>query len=202
MYGGGLCQSRKPCLARSSVLAAHLPSGVVVWLPNDDPYETAMSSNEFVRGDCRRPLRFGDGSIDHILCSHYFEQQVFPNEAATLLDEFKRSTQGRRWLHVALPDLPQMAKECIVAADAGQPNATDHLSRPRSCLGRIRQPAVSDARFGGRFGVSHRWMYDRHTISAKLVEHGFRLLARTLRRAPPFAKTIVDSSLHVVAARP
>src|SRR4051812_34753945 len=54
-----------------------------------DEYLAAKTKALLVRHDCRQPLTFPDGSVDHILCSHFLEH-VYPKEAATILRDFYR----------------------------------------------------------------------------------------------------------------
>jgi SAM-dependent methyltransferase len=163
-------------------------------------YEKAMESKTFVRHDCKRRLPFGDASVDHILCSHFLEH-VFPNEADVILDDFKRVLKPGATLHVVLPDLLLMASEYVAAAGPARATAADEfveaslLSRPDPGSLRFRL-----LEFTGQFGLAHRWMYDRYSISKKLAGHGFALLETNNTPSASFRKD--DGSLHVVAVRP
>jgi SAM-dependent methyltransferase len=163
-------------------------------------FETAMKSKQFVRHDCRRPLPFGPETVDHILCSHFLEH-VFPNEATAILAGFHRVLKPGGTLHIVLPDLRQMATDYVSSTGPSHVSAADEfieatlLSRPDPGSLRFRL-----MEFTGRYGLAHRWMYDRYSISSKLVEQGFRLLDTNNTPSAFFRKD--DGSLHAVAVRP
>lgn len=162
-------------------------------------YFEATKRGQFVRYDCRQPLRFARPAVDHILCSHFLEH-VYPNEAKAVVKGFADALKPGGTLHLVVPDLALLAREYLSAtADS---NAAHHfvtetvLSSPETPSWRYKAMELL-----GFEGLQHRWMYDRSSLRRMVEEVGLTLLdandtpSAHVRRDDP-------TSLHVVAQKP
>src|SRR5204863_2501598 len=87
-----------------SVLRPLLNSGHLQLLRN---YWEAKSKATLVRHDCRKPLPLLGESVDHILCSHFLHH-VYPDEAARVIQEFRRVLRPHGTLHMIEPSLTML----------------------------------------------------------------------------------------------
>jgi SAM-dependent methyltransferase len=127
------------------------------------------------RHDCRKPLPFPNGSVDHILCSHFIHH-VYPDEADNILKEFRRVLKAGATLHVIEPSLARYVKMYL---ETGADDAADlflqsieisHMRRPR-----FRYRLLE---FLGFEGLRSRWFYDESSLMKRLAAAGFRRLDR------------------------
>lgn len=166
-----------------------------------DRYRQARAKARLVRHDCRRRLRFRDGTVDHILCSHFLEH-VYPSEAESILADFRRVLRPGGTLHVIVPDLAVLASRYAEARKRGEAGAADEFVR-ESLLSRPTPGTIKYRwlEFRGGFGLQHRWMYDRESMTARVKDAGFEILAENTTPSAAF-RAGEEISAHVVARRP
>lgn len=152
-----------------------------------------------IRHDCRKPLPFPPGSIDHALCSHFLEH-VFPSEAKKIIDNFYRVLKKEGTLHIIVPDIHGMAEEYIDKRKQGISNAADNLVRKtilsRETRGSFKYRVLE---FIGSFGLQHRWMYDKASMSLRLENAGFEILKNN--ESPSKNFRLNDGSVHILARK-
>lgn len=138
-------------------------------------YRKAAARGTLVMADCRKPLPFGDATVDHILSSHFLEH-VYPDECQRILHDYFRALKPGGTLHIIVPDLRPYVDEYLKQAKAGDINAANWfmvqtiLSRPTRGSWRYRLMEMT-----GLFGLQHRWMYDRPALENVVKAAGFRL---------------------------
>lgn len=164
-----------------------------------EQYEALIREMHFLRHDCRKPLPLKSGSVDHILCSHFLEH-VFPSEAEEILRDFHRALRPGGTVHIIVPDLLALARKYVESAGVGGPLAADDFVRAtllsRESPGSVRFRILQ---FLGGYGLDHRWMYDKHSVGARLTAHGFALLPANDTPSRHFREG--DGSVHVVAQK-
>lgn len=149
--------------------------------------------------DCRKPLPYPNGSVDHILCSHFLEH-IYPNECAMVLREFWRVLKRGGTAHIIVPDLNECVQHYLTNSAAGNADASIIFMR-ESILGRETRGSLKYQLMEatGFFGLQHRWMYDRGSMEKAMEYAGFEIL---LRNTTPSANyRIADGSVHVVGQK-
>lgn len=143
-----------------------------------EEYKAAKKSTPFLKCDCRKPLPFSDGSVGHILCSHFLEH-VYSEQATRILCDFKRVLKNDGTLHIILPDLNILIDQYI--ASKATENAADIF------VGKILMSSQNRPSFRFRLfeffrfeGLKHRWMYTFDSMALKLKECGFELIDSTI----------------------
>jgi SAM-dependent methyltransferase len=162
-------------------------------------YERLIDEHEFIRHDCRKPLPFGDGTVDHILCSHFIEH-VFPVEADEILTGFVRILKPGGTLHIIVPDILEMARNYVGSAGVTNPLAADEFVK-ETLLSRVDRGSVRFRllQFLGGFGLDHKWMYDRYSLAHKVTCLG--LVPMDSNETPSKAFRQNDGSVHIVARK-
>jgi predicted SAM-dependent methyltransferase len=148
------------------------------------------------RRDCRHPLPFGPGEVDHILCSHLLEYLYQP-DMLKVLREFHRVLRPGGTVHIILPDLAYMARGYVqggVDADEFQRQLMLHPEQGESL--RLRLLALWNG-----FGLTHQWMYDTQTASYRVARAGFTVVD-DIETPSSFFRADDDGSLHVVGLKP
>lgn len=164
-----------------------------------DNYEKMIHKHVFVRHDCRKPLPFGDCTVDHILCSHFLEH-VFPNEADEIIFDFIRVLKPGCTVHIILPDILEMARRYIESVGVLNPMAADEfvkellLSRPSRGSLKFRF-----LEFLGGYGLEHKWMYDKYSITNKVARLGLVIMDNNETPSKSFRDN--DGSVHIVARK-
>ena len=139
-----------------------------------EEYRAAVTDNTYRVHNCIKTLPYGTGSVDHILCSHFLEH-VFQEQAQVILLDFRRVLRpGTGTVHLIVPDIRARAERYLHSQD---PRAADEfidstiLSSPRRPSLRYRLMEIN-----GSFGLQHRWMYDKGSLSKLVEEAGFTIL--------------------------
>ena len=161
-----------------------------------DAFRAAKARAIVHRRDCRRPLPFGPGEVDHILCSHVLEY-LYPPDMRSVLGEFHRVLRPGGTVHIILPDLAYMARRYVhggVDADEFQRQLMLHPERGESLVLRLLG-------LWNGFGLTHQWMYDSATASDRVARAGFTV-ADDLETPSSFFRADDDASLHVVGLKP
>lgn len=138
-----------------------------------EQYLEARRKTSLRNHDCRRPLPFPDGSIDHILCSHFLEH-VYPNEARKIIRDFHRALKPRGTLHAIVPDLSAEVNRYV--KEMGSKDAANDFMD--SLIIRGRTPLSFSVRWRelfGKFGHLHRWMYDETSFRDLIESCGFQI---------------------------
>jgi predicted SAM-dependent methyltransferase len=166
-----------------------------------EEYRKAKAKAILLRHDCRKRLWFPNESVDHILCSHFLEH-VYPAEAVEILREFHRVLKTGATLHIIVPDIAVQVKQYLDEKQAQHPDAADQFIKrtllTRETSGTLKYRVLE---FQGSFGLQHRWMYDAESMTARLVNTGFEMMAEN--NTPSRAFRLNDEqSLHLVARRP
>lgn len=162
-------------------------------------YRAAARRARVVLHDCRKPLPFDDGSVDHVLCSHFLEH-VYPDEASAIVADYWRVLRASGTLHLIVPDLRRMAKEYLASCD---PRAAHEFVRG-TLLG-AEQPTSLLFRaltLLGYEGLMHRWMYDQQSLTRLVEEAGFELVDRSTVPSALFRSEPEDQSVHIAARKP
>jgi SAM-dependent methyltransferase len=182
------------CLKAAPFLCRLLPKKYDAILAD---YRQALRKSILLRHDCRKPLPFPEESVDHILCSHFLEH-IYPDETAAILRDCHRVLKRRATLHVIVPDLALQIEHYL--KQEGSAQAADQLLE-HMLLTRNTRPSVK-YRFlelHGGFGLQHRWMYDRASMSRRIIAAGFSL--REQNDTPSRRYRLSDGSLHLVAEK-
>ena len=161
-------------------------------------YGQAKPKAVLLRHNCRRQLKCPDGSVDHILCSHFLEH-IYPDEVITLIREFHRVLKRGGSLHVVVPDLSWFVDD--YCQHRGQAGAGDALIS-QTILSHEKRPSFSFRllEFWGSYGLQHRWMYDAASMAQRLISNGFRILTRN--DSPSAAFRLDDgTSLHLLGQK-
>jgi hypothetical protein len=164
-----------------------------------ESYRRANAIAPLIQHDCRKRLNLPDGSVDHILCSHFLEH-VYPDEAEMILTDFHRVLKPGATVHLIVPDIRAQAQDYIEAAAAGDVAAADNFVRATLLTtddrGTLKYRILEAM---GAFGLQHRWMYDLPSLSAKVKAAGFRLI--DLNDTPSCSYRKGDGSVHVVGRK-
>ena len=163
-------------------------------------YAEVSRRNIVVRHDCRKPLPFADGSVDHILCSHFLEH-VYRDEARQILGDYYRALKSGGSLHVVVPDLHPQAREYLRQHESGVASAADEFVDETLLTRRERGTLKYRLlEFHGGFGLQHRYMYDLHSMQALVVASGFQV--SPTNETPSKRYRQGDGSVHVVGYKP
>lgn len=185
-----------PLLNMPRVLRSFLSAGHTAMLDN---YEDLIRKHSFIRHDCRKPLPFGDRTVDHILCSHFLEH-VFSSEADEIISDFRRVLKPRGTVHIILPDILEMARRYVESAGVINPLAADEfvkeslLSRPGRGSLKYRLLELL-----GGYGLEHKWMYDKYSINQRAARLG--LVVMDNNETPSKSFRYNDGSVHIVARK-
>jgi predicted SAM-dependent methyltransferase len=160
-------------------------------------YRDAASRVTFLRRDCRKPIPLPDGTVDHILCSHFLEH-VKADEARGILADFHRALRPGATLHLVVPDLALAATQYL--SRLGQPDAADDFQRFLGLHFETRDSLrLRLMHLWGGFGLTHQWRYDAASLSERVVEAGFNIVEGNSTPSAMFRKD--DGSLHLVAKK-
>lgn len=138
-----------------------------------EEYRRAAERCLLLRHDCRRPLPLPASSVDHLLCSHFLEH-VSASEVPGILRDFHRVLKPGARAHIIVPDVSILVDDYV--RHRGAPAAGDDFIR--SLLLRREDPGSLRFRFLdflGGLGLQHLWMYDRESMTARLLAAGFEL---------------------------
>jgi SAM-dependent methyltransferase len=165
-----------------------------------EAFRRARSTTILVGHDCRKRLPFPDASVDHVLCSHFLEH-VHPVEMEQIVRDFRRVLKSGATVHLVLPDLALQVSEYVQRKQSGDAAAADDFVRrtllSRESRGRLRYRLLE---FTGAFGLQHRWMYDRESLSARVGGLGFELLSENRTPSRDYRRDDGES-LHVVGRK-
>lgn len=162
-------------------------------------YRKAAKVGQLLIHDCRKRLPLPDNAADHILCSHFLEH-VFPDECSQVLRDFHRVLKPGATLHVIVPDLAVQAETYLKRRRAREKGAADAFVKEMLLTTEKRGSTRYRVLEGlGAFGLQHRWMYDKDTITDKVVEAGFALVETNDTPSTSFREG--DDSVHVVARK-
>jgi O-antigen/teichoic acid export membrane protein len=172
-------------------------------------YKEARTQAPVVLHDCRKPLPVPDGSIDHILCSHFLEH-VYPDEARAILADFHRVLKPGGTAHVIVPDLRYLAENYLshrvtsyhlqhhkalgTAADTFTYALYFSSETPPSARWRLVE-------FLGYEGLKHRWMYDRQSMTERLLAAGFHVLDKNNSPSSDYRQQDGPISLHLLVQK-
>lgn len=172
-------------------------------------YKDARGQAPVVLHDCRKPLPFPDGCIDHILCSHFLEH-VYPDEARAILADFHRVLKPGGTAHIIVPDLRYLAENYL-----GDRLTSYHLQHHKA-LGTAADTFVYALYFSGetqpsarwRFveflgyeGLKHRWMYDRQSMTERLLAAGFHIRSDNNSPSSDYRQQDGPISLHMLVEK-
>ena len=161
-------------------------------------YHDAAAEAKFVRRDCRAPIPLPDGSVDHILCSHFLEH-VKAVEARAILADFFRVLRAGGTVHVVVPDLYDAAQRYVLRK--GDPNAADEFQRDLILHFETKDSLrLRLLQFRGGFGLTHQWMYDEASLRQRVTDAGFVVLVGNETPSAEFRRG--DGSLHLTAMKP
>lgn len=164
-----------------------------------DGYETLMHEHVFIRHDCRKRLPFDDCTVDHILCSHFLEH-IFVGEIDAIISDFARVLKPGGTVHLIVPDILRMARKYVESAGESSPFACDEfLTETILSRGNAGSLKYRLLELVGGYGLSHKWMYDQHSITQRVRLRGLVPLDRNETPSRDFRMN--DGSVHVVACK-
>jgi predicted SAM-dependent methyltransferase len=146
------------------------------------------------RRDCRRPLPYETGDVDHILCSHFL-QFLPPPTMESVLADFYRVLRPEGTVHVVLPDVSLMARRYVggeIDADELQRELMLHPEDGESLKVRLLEV--------WSFRLTHRWMYDSVTAAARMTRAGFAVRDDVDTPSSRF-RADDSASLHLVGVK-
>jgi predicted SAM-dependent methyltransferase len=160
-----------------------------------DDFRDAKRQACLRRRDCRRPLPYKSGEVDHILCSHVLEYLPQP-QMQNVLAEFYRVLRTAGTVHVILPDVSLMASRYVqgtIDADQFQRELMLHPEHGESLKVKLLELA-------GAFWLTHRWMYDFASATERLERAGFSVVDG---QETPSSRFRADdrASLHLVGVK-
>lgn len=164
-----------------------------------EEYRAAKDKATLVRHDCRKSIPLPDGTVDHILCSHFLEH-VYPIEADGILRDFFRALKEGGTLHVIVPDLKEQVERYMTTSSEGAVSAADEFIKEtllaRESKGTLKYRLLE---FSGGFGLQHRWMYDRNSMEEKVKSAGFSIQESNDTPSKQYRSN--DGSVHIVARK-
>ena len=141
-----------------------------------EQYLEVKQKARLLNHDCRKPLPFQDGSVDHILCSHFIEH-LYPIEAEKIIRDFYRVLKPRGTLHAIVPDLRTQVNHYV--RKIGSKDAANDFMDSLIITRKIRPSlSVRWREFLGAFGHLHRWMYDETSFKDLVESCGFKILSQ------------------------
>lgn len=158
-------------------------------------YNDASKKAILQKHDCRKTLKYGNNSVDHILCSHFLEH-VFPEDANNILKDFERVLKTGGTLHMIVPDLEELINKYLKnkennIEDAADIFILDSLLSKKS-KGTLKYRLME---FSGGFGLQHRWMYDFNSLKKLLLNYNFELIE--MEEIPSKTFRLNDGSVHL-----
>lgn len=161
-------------------------------------YRDAKRRGRVMMHDCRAPLPFPNGSVDHILCSHFLEH-VYPEEARAIVRDFHRVLRPGGTVHLIVPNVRHLAETYL--RDGGAQAASVFIES--TLLSARARPSW---RFRllealGFEGLKHRWMYDDRSLTELVVAAGFRLVSREHVPSAEYRAWDGEASAHVVGVK-
>ena len=164
-----------------------------------DSYELLIRKHTFIRHNCRKPLPYGNCTVDHILCSHFLEH-VFTNEADEIISDFRRVLKPGGTIHIILPDLFEMARRYVDSVGETNQLAADEFVK-ETLLSRQERGSFKYRflEFLGGYGLEHKWMYDKYSITQKVTRLGLVLM--DTNETPSKLFRYNDGSVHIVASK-
>jgi predicted SAM-dependent methyltransferase len=160
-----------------------------------DEFEAAKRRAAVRRRDCRRPLPYDAGEVDHILCSHFLEF-LPPPTMQTVIDEFHRVLRPGGTAHIVLPDVSRMARRYVqgeIDADEFQRELELHPEQGESLKVRLLEV--------WSFRLNHRWMYDAVTAAHRMERAGF-VVVEDAETPSSWFRAGDDASFHLVGMKP
>jgi predicted SAM-dependent methyltransferase len=137
-------------------------------------FQERNATAKFLRFDCSKTLPFGDGTIDHILASHFIEHHYI-GDARRIMRDWWRILKPGATLHVLVPDLTSLIAE--YSKNVGSPDAAGDFFQSLTV-----RPLHAQKMFNSLVTVitngdtDHRWMYDVHSLRHELEAAGFSIL--------------------------
>lgn len=167
-----------------------------------EQFRDATSHAPFLRHDCRKPLKFPDQSVDHILCSHFLEH-IYPSEVDGVISDFHRVLKTNGTLHVIVPNLADIIDTYIERRALDEASDAADVLIQSTILSHDKPPTLKYRvlELLGYEGLQHRWMYDQASMARRLTNAGFCLLE--MNESPSSAVRLDDgtSSLHLLAEK-
>lgn len=163
-----------------------------------ESHRNAKKRGGVVLHDCRSPLPFRAGSVDHILCSHFLEH-VYPDEATSIVRDFYRVLRPGGTAHLIVPNLHHLAQRYL--EDDSPRAAADFIER--TILSARTRPSW---RFRllealGYEGLKHRWMYDEQSLTRLALSVGFHIAPLTASPSANYRSQDGAISVHAVGIK-
>jgi predicted SAM-dependent methyltransferase len=164
-----------------------------------EEYKKSKSETLILRHDCRKIIKFPDGSVDHILCSHFLEH-VYPDECIKILKEFYRLLRKGGSLHIIVPSLEAIIEHYNKHRPDG--NVGDNLVK-KLLLSHEKRPSLKYRflQFLSYEGMQHRWMYDRASMINRLIKLGFRISNSINCPSSGVRAEDGENSIHIFAVK-
>ena len=118
--------------------------------------------------DCRKPLPFKRGSVDHIYSSHFLEHVPYYT-AISILKDWHKLLKNERKLTLILPNFSHsiyLYSHEKISLDELMEQSLFVNKHPKSFLWELLNLL-------GVFGLTHLWAYDKANIKNMLIDAGF-----------------------------
>lgn len=112
-----------------------------------------------VYGDATKRMKFKSNSVDYIYSSHMLEH-IYPKGVKFFLFECKRVLRKGGVLRLLLPDIEYSARQYLKSVK--DPNSANTFSK-----------LIYATSFKEGYKNSHKWMYDKYSLSKILKDVGF-----------------------------
>ena len=144
----------------------------------------AAWSTEILAHDVRKRLPFTDGSVSIIYASHLLEH-LYLSEAESLLRDCFRVLEPGGVLRLVVPDLDFIIRDYVLSTSTGVKGSDDGETPAdrlnRRLLFRSSSPPTGSWFYRAYTGLmdfhSHKWMYDRDSLTTHIRAAGFAEVA-------------------------
>lgn len=161
-------------------------------------FRTASEIANIKFHNCKRQLPHAEGSVSHILCSHFLEHNYI-DEARIILKNFNKILKPGGTLHIVVPDLDAYVDEYIKI------RASDDEAALKFCTSTIlaleKSPSLLNKilSFIGVFGLKHDIMFNQSLLEKEILNAGFEVIPR--QATPSSEYQLNDGSLHFYARK-
>jgi predicted SAM-dependent methyltransferase len=141
-----------------------------------EKYRDGKRRAELRRHNCLKELPYADGTVSHLLCSHFLEH-VHRDQGESILRDFHRVLSRGGTLHIIVPDLAYGMElyEKVRGSDDAANAFLQWTILTRESKPSIRYRILETF---GSFGLQHRWLYDYASLSRLLRQTGFTICDR------------------------
>lgn len=148
--------------------------------------------------NCKRKLPHADGTVSHILCSHFLEHNYI-DEVRTVLNNFNRVLKVGGTLHIIVPDLDVYVEKYLKERNSDNEAALKFCTSTILTLSKSPSPLYRFLSFIGVFGLKHDIMFNRSLLKKEILGAGFEEVPR--EATPSSDYQLNDGFLHFFAKK-